>query len=108
MHSSLVKSAKFAIPLYAVPAATREAALRALGPRIEQWAQSADFRARNGEILPLTGDDGRVAAILFGLGRNDDPLAPAAAAENLPAGTYRLPAAPSGTGLVALGWLLGT
>ena len=108
MHSSLVKSAKFAIPLYAVPAATREAALRALGPRIEQWAQSADFRARNGEILPLPGDDGRVAAILFGLGRNDDPLALAAAAEKLPAGTYRLAAAPSGTELAALGWLLGT
>ena len=108
MHSCLVKSAKSAIPLYAVRAATREATLRALGRHVEQWAQSADFQARSGELLLVPGDDGRVAAILFGLGRNDDALALAAAAEKLPAGTYRLASASSGTDLEPLGWLLGT
>ena len=108
MHSCLVKSAKTATPLYAVAAAERAIALRARGDRIEQWALSAGFQARAGEILPVPGEGGGVAAILFGLGSNEDPLALATAAEKLPAGTYRLASGVSGTDLAVLGWLLGT
>ncbi len=108
MHSCLVKSAKIATPLYAVAAKERGAVLRARGHRIEQWAQNAGFQARAGEILPVPDDDGRMDAILFGLGSNEDPLALATAAEKLPAGTYRLASGPSDADLAALGWLLGT
>ncbi|MDE2462695.1 MAG: leucyl aminopeptidase family protein [Alphaproteobacteria bacterium] len=108
MHSCLVKNARSAVALHAVGTSERDDRLRAMGRHTLEWAQSAGFQARSGELLAVPGADGRPAAFLFGLGRNDDPLALAAAAEKLPAGTYRLASAPVRADLAVLGWLLGS
>ncbi|MGI4878689.1 MAG: leucyl aminopeptidase family protein [Janthinobacterium lividum] len=78
------------------------------------WLAAADDRARvavdaagfvggAGEVVIVGGDAAGDWSVLAGVNDPRDPWALAAAAEKLPAGTYRLDAAP---GPAAFGWLI--
>lgn len=77
------------------------------------WAESHGFRAGKGEILTIPAKDGRIAAVLIGLGDNGaiadpDPWGWAAICNKLPAGSYRLPddMGSNAQELAGLGWAL--
>jgi leucyl aminopeptidase len=103
MHASLVKSAKNAIPLHAVRA--KEA--KAWG-QANPFLKASGFTAREGE-LRLIPRRGGIASAVLGLGKNEDALALAAFAEQLPDGVYRLGDVPEfcGGAQAALAWMLG-
>src|ERR1700744_2923015 len=103
MHASLVKSAKNAIPLHAV----RAKDAKAWGKTIPYLGASG-FSAREGELRLVPGRGGIASAVL-GLGKNEDALALAAFAEQLPDGVYRLGDVPEFCGgtQAVLAWMLG-
>jgi leucyl aminopeptidase len=109
MHPCLVKGAKAATPLHAVASHDLKSFLAGLGAPDAAWVKSAGFAARAGELV-LLPKDGAISACVFGLGKNEDPLALATCSEKLPHGTYRLEPVPepAGGANAALAWLLGT
>lgn len=101
--------ATHAIPLSLVAPADLPALLDSLGPA-GAYARAMGFAAKPGETLALPDATGAIGQALVGLGT---PAARArgrfqtAAAARLPAGTYRLTAAPPEEAWdLALGWLL--
>ena len=100
-------------PIHAVTPETLEATLETLPELAHGWARARAFSAAPGEILPLPGPDGSVAAALAGLGTPEArarlrfPLA--GAASLLPEGTWRYISLPEDLRAnAALGWLLET
>ncbi len=84
-----------AIPIHAVSTTAFEGWLEMLDPIQSRWVVANDFKAVKGEILNLASADGKLAAVVIGLGDNDDChtkdiwyLAPLA--KTLPGGIYRL------------------
>jgi leucyl aminopeptidase len=72
-------------------------------------AAAHDFQAQAGRILLVPATDGSIERVLFGLGEKSTPLALGALAQHLPAGDYRIAAAPrefSAT-MAAVAWGLG-
>lgn len=72
-------------------------------------AQAQGFAGQSGRTLILTGKDGAVSRVLFGLGSNprlEDPFLPGKLARSLPPGAYRLAGELPKPQLAALGWLL--
>lgn len=110
MHASLVRSAKGAIPLYAVKSADLKRWLPTRGKREAEWLRAANFSAKQYELLLLPNTGGGLASAVLGLGSGGDPLALAAFSESLPQGTYALGDVPVEVGdtRAALAWILGT
>lgn len=109
MHSSLVRNARGAIPLHAVPSEDlrRWMAMRAKGE--SEWLERAGFGAREGEIVFVPKGAGEIGCIVLGLGKVHDPLALAFFSESLPEGIYRLDSVPEFVrNNAALAWLLGS
>jgi leucyl aminopeptidase len=107
MHPSLAASAKNAVPLNAVPAKDARAWL---GKQKRSGLVTASgFEGSAGALAALPDAKGGIAAWVLGLGDSRDAFALAAAAEKLPAGTYRLGEVPDfcGGANAALGWLMG-
>ena len=109
MHPALVRRAKHAVPLHAVTQAELKAWLGRRKPAEARWLTAAGFAATAGELMPLPGEDGGVAAVVLGLGKGGDPLALAQFSENLRDGTYVFGDVPKDCGGTrgALAWLLG-
>ncbi len=103
MHASLVKNARNAILLHAV----RSKDAKAWRQR-HPFLKASGFSAKEGELRLIPGRGGIAAAVL-GLGKNQDALALAAFAEQLPDGVYRLGEVPDfcGGAQAVLAWLLG-
>ena len=108
MHASLAKSAKGAIPLYAVKARELSGFLAARGKRDATFLKASGFAAREGEVRLLPKPDGSLGSAVLGLGDGSDALAFAALSETLPPGTYALAGKLDNPDLAALGWALGT
>jgi leucyl aminopeptidase len=107
MHTSLAASAKNAITLHAVMAKGVSAFLNA--QKGGSLLSATGFTGAAGQLAAIPDTRGGVAAWVLGLGEGKDQFALAAAAEKLPAGTYRLgdvPIAQAGTH-AALAWLMG-
>jgi leucyl aminopeptidase len=105
---------KAAIPLWLVTTGGCAALLETLPATHARWAQGQAYGGERHRLLLLPGEDGSIAAGLWGLGslREPDALSPwdaAALSERLPAGTYRLQTALSEAAATqfALGWRLG-
>jgi leucyl aminopeptidase len=99
------------IPLYLVAEAELEAFLAGQPPLASRMAALADFKAKAGQVLAIPGEaDGQGLAV-FGLGvkARPDGMAFRALPARLPAGDYRIVAAPEGVTLetIALAWALG-
>jgi leucyl aminopeptidase len=108
MHSSLAASAKNAIPVHAVTAKDARAWL--VQQKRAGLVTASGFAGAAGALAALPDAKGGIAAWVLGLGDNTDAFALAAAAEKLPAGTYRLGDVPDSVGgaNAALGWLMGS
>ncbi len=76
---------------------------------VEAWVSSTAFTAEPGQISLITGEDGRLARVLFGIPATDDPWAYASLPAALPPGSYRLDVdlGAAGATRAALGWALG-
>ncbi|MEO1687757.1 MAG: leucyl aminopeptidase family protein [Pseudomonadota bacterium] len=107
----LADAAAEATPLRIVAKDGLEAALHALPPAQAAWARATGFKAGLGQTAMLPGEDGGIAAALFGWG---DAAARARSrfhlgrfAETAPAGTWRLEGLEGRDAEeAALGWLL--
>src|SRR5687767_4710064 len=98
-----------ATPVLCIPAAGWSAALAALSSAEAASARAQGFSAGAGRHLVLTGKDGAISRVLFGLGEkpaDEDPFAPGKLAKLLPQGSYRLEGDIHNPRLAALGWLL--
>jgi leucyl aminopeptidase len=104
-----VKSARAAVPLYAVGDIELPRFLERLAARERAFLQAAGFRAAGEELLLLADEKGALGAAALGLGKGGDPLALAAFSERLPPGAYRFAVLPEGISprLAALAWALG-
>ena len=107
MHPSLVKSGASAIPVHAVTAKGARAWLAK--QKRSGLVTASGFSGAAGALAALPDARGGIAAWVLGLGDSKDAFALAAAAEKLPAGTYRLGDVPEfcGGANAALAWLMG-
>jgi leucyl aminopeptidase len=110
MHASLVRSAKGAVPLHAIGGDRLKRWLSTRSKREGEWLRSANFSAKEGEILLLPNTSGGLSGAVLGLGKGGDPLALAAFSEALPQGTYAFGEVPQelGSARGTLAWVLGT
>jgi leucyl aminopeptidase len=110
LTSTLVPPGGDAVPIAAVTAANLPAALAALGPGVERWAEATRFAAEPGKFLLLPDDRGRLARVLVGLAEGDTLWGLAACPDALPEGNYRLDGAwtPAQATRLGLGWALGS
>lgn len=107
MHPSLANSARNAVPLHAVRAGDAKAWLAK--QKRSGIVTASGFTGASGVLAALPDAKGGIAAWVLGLGDTTDAFALAAAAEKLPAGTYRLGDVPDfcGGANAALAWLMG-
>jgi len=77
---------------------------------VRGFAELSEFKARSGQTLVVPGQDGRIAAVLFGLGEKPEAMSFRALPGKLPAGDYRIAAVPEGLAAdqVALAFALGS
>ncbi len=110
MHSSLVKSARNAVPLHAVTKDGLKSFLARLSKHDAAILKSTDFAAGDGELKLVPNAAGGIGSAVLGLGKGDDRLALAVFSEQLPAGTYRFADVPEELAGAngALAWILGT
>jgi len=108
MHSSLVGSARAAVPLYAVAPSGLRKFLAGRGRREAACLKASGFAAKEHELRLVPAASGKLAFAVLGLGAGSDPLALARFAERLPAGTYRYEMLPVPAELATLAWMLGT
>ena len=81
-----------AIPIHCIDADGWASRAAALDPAERAAAREQGFSADAGRTLLLTGKDGRLARVLFGLGKNpakEDPFLPGTLARSLPPAAYR-------------------
>jgi leucyl aminopeptidase len=98
-----------AIPILCIAPSNWPAASAALGAAEAGSAKAQGFTAKAGRHVVLTGTDGAIARVLFGVGEkpaDEDPFALGRLARLLPPGTYRLEGDVQNPRLAALGWLL--
>lgn len=78
------------------------------GPALA-WAKATGFNAEAGRSLLVSGPGGRVAAVLFGMGRAEESVAlgTGALAKALPEGDWHFATAPGDPTLATLGVVLG-
>ena len=98
-----------ATPIDLVREADLEDVLEAGGEALRALAGVHEFKAQAGQVLVVTGPDGRLARVLAGVGQTARPMALRALPGKLPPGDYRIGASPDGLEprLVALAWALG-
>ena len=107
MHTSLAANARNAITLHAVTARGARAFLAR--QKRGGLLTATGFTGAAGQLAAMPDLKGGVAAWVLGLGEGKDHFALAAAAEKLPAGTYKLGEVPAmqADNNAALGWLMG-
>jgi len=99
-----------AVPLAAVTPDVLPGRLAALGPGVERWAEATRFAAKEGQVLLLPDESGRLARVLVGRSETDPIWSLAACPDALPEETYALdgPGDRDGATRLALGWALGS
>ena len=105
----LTGAAGAATPIHAIRTAEWERWRETHSEALRKLAEAHDFKAQNGRILLAPATDGSIERVLFGVGEKANAMSMGALAQNLPAGDYRIAAAPrefSAT-TVALAWGLG-
>ncbi len=110
--SLFVEPGGAATPITAVSADGLEAWSGAQPERVRAWLAATGFKADTGAVAVVPEADGRIACVVLGLGRGDDPWVTGGLAKSLPKGTYTLAdvvgSAPSDfPSWAALAWALG-
>ncbi len=101
-----------AIPIVAVAAERFEAFSAAQPERVRAWLASTGFKPDAGSVAVVPDDTGKIARVILGLGRGDDPWVTGGLAKTLPRGLYALaevvgPAPADFPSWAALAWALG-
>jgi leucyl aminopeptidase len=101
-----------AIPLFAVAAERFDAWSGAQPERTRAWLGSTGFKPDAGSVAVVPDENGKVARVILGLGRGDDPWVTGGLAKTLPRGTYALaevagPAPADFANWAPLAWALG-
>jgi leucyl aminopeptidase len=105
----LPDTAASAVPIHALRSSEWKAWAEGRPEGLKKLAGAHDFQAQAGRILLVPATDGAIERVLFGVGDKANAMAMGALAQHLPAGDYRLAAAPrefSATN-VAIAWGLG-
>jgi len=90
MTSLLVDDAAGAIPLHLLKDSEWEAWIASRPAGEQQWAAATGFKAKAGSLCPIPGEDGKVEAVLAGMGDLPPLWAAGGLAARLPEGLYRL------------------
>ena len=103
-----------AIQIHLVPEGAEAQVVERLDPGAAAWARAHQFTGTAKRTLMLPGADGRIAGVLFGLGKgaSTEPAGPAITligqlASQLPPGLYRLAGDATDPELAAVAWGLG-
>jgi leucyl aminopeptidase len=113
MHPVFASAGKNqAVPIWFVHAASLDAIRKKLDASEQAFIAAAAFEAKPGRSLLLPGSNGKLAGVLFGIEKPDDPdpdrFRPGQLVGLLPPGTYRFANAPYDTRLAALAFALGS
>ena len=77
-------------------------------PNARAFAEGQAFTGASGQVVLVPGDSGKLAHVLYGLGKGKDALAVAGLSAKLPKGSYRIVEAGSlGFHQIAAGWADG-
>jgi leucyl aminopeptidase len=98
-------------PVIRIDAVTPErlrAVLDQAPPFVRGFAELSEFKAKAGQTLVVPGEDGRIAAVLFGLGETPAAMTFRALPGRLPAGDYQIAAEGLEPNDVALAFALGS
>ncbi len=106
----LADAAAPATPIHAIRASEWPQWLEGRPEALRKLAAAHDFQAQNARILLVPATDGAIERVLFGVGDQANALVMGALAQNLPAGDYKIAAAPREfpATLVAIAWGLGS
>ncbi|MEJ0060023.1 MAG: leucyl aminopeptidase family protein [Terricaulis sp.] len=98
-----------AVPIFALRSSEWEHWSESRPEAMKRFAAAHDFKAQAGRILLMPATDGAIDRVIFGLGDKAGPISMGALAQHLPAGDYKLVAAPRelAAGMIAIGWGLG-
>jgi leucyl aminopeptidase len=98
------------IPVHALLAGDLAGVLAAGPAFLKAFAELHEFKAKAGQALVVPNAEGGFDRVLFGLGEGGDPMAFRALPARLPAGDYRIAAAPPGlpADQIALAFALGS
>ncbi len=112
MHPVFASAGKMqAVPILFVTAANFAEATRILDDRAHVFIRATGYEPKPGRHLIVPGPDGKLAAVLFGLETDDEPVKdlfrPGQLVGLLPPGTYRFANAPHNARLAALAFALG-
>jgi leucyl aminopeptidase len=108
----LVEADPSAIPISSVAAERFDAWSGAQPERTRAWLGSTGFKPDAGAVAVVPDENGKVARVILGLGRGDDPWVTGGLAKTLPRGIYALaevtgPAPADFADWAALAWALG-
>jgi len=105
----LTDNAAQAVPIHALRTSEWKAWAESRPEALKRLATAHDFQAQGGRILLVPATDGSIERVLFGVGDKANAMAMGSLAQNLPAGDYRIAAAPREfpATLVAVAWGLG-
>lgn len=108
-NAFILEQTESAVPIHAMRPAEWSAWIESRAEAIKRLAAAYDFRAQPGRILVVPGTDGSIERVLFGLGDKQTPMLFGALPMNLPAGDYRIAAAPREfpPAMIAAAWGLG-
>ncbi|KAB1070650.1 leucyl aminopeptidase family protein [Methylobacterium planeticum] len=111
-HPGLLPAGTDAIPVHGLGTADWPGAQAALTAAQAAYCGAVDFSPKAGSLALVPAEDGRLAAVLFGLGDTAgaayDRLLPGKLPGLLPPGRYRLAGAGLDPAEAALAWLLGS
>jgi len=94
------------VPIRLVTEAGLEAALSE--PRLQTLAAQSEFKAQAGRLLLVNRPDGALEAVLFGLGKDGDPMLARGLPSRLPPGDYKFEGGEDlRPDLLALAWTFG-
>jgi leucyl aminopeptidase len=98
------------VPVHALLESETATLLDTAQPFVKAFAALSDFKGKAGQVLNVPGADGALLSVWFGLGAGGDPMAFRTLAAKLPAGTYRIAAAPKDLAAeqIALAFALGS
>jgi leucyl aminopeptidase len=111
MSSASQRSCDASTPILLVSEANWPDMAASLPDSARSFAHAAGFTPRAGRILPLPGEGGRLAALLFGIGSADgvaeNPFLLAKLLTDAPEGSYHFASPPPEAELVMIGLALG-
>ena len=109
MPPIFVNSAETKISVHLIRSSDWQRVAKSLDPALRLFADAQKFEANAGQIVVMPAQNGEISAVLFGLGKANNPLAVAALSNKLPEADYEIVSAPEdwSAAWTAAGWADG-